>query len=69
MGPNVARCFIGNACEIGCYDAAKTRLVASGIVPEGPLGHFAASGIAGAVSAFFSKTINLQALVSQNPYQ
>ena len=26
--PNVARCFIGNACEIGCYDEAKTRIIA-----------------------------------------
>ena len=25
--PNVARCFIGNACEIGCYDEVKTRIV------------------------------------------
>ena len=24
VGPNVGRCFIGNACELGCYDQAKT---------------------------------------------
>lgn len=57
--PNVARCFIGNACEIGCYDEAKTRLVGSGIVPDGPIGHFAASGIAGTVSAVFSTPVDV----------
>jgi hypothetical protein len=51
--PNVARSFISNACEIGCYEEAKTRLVASG-VPDGPLGHFAASAVAGTISAVFS---------------
>ena len=56
--PNVARCFIGNACEIGCYDEAKTRLIASG-VPDGPLGHFAASGVAGTVSAVFSTPVDV----------
>jgi len=56
--PNVARCFIGNACEIGCYDEAKTRLVAAG-VPDGPLGHFAASGVAGIVSAIFSTPVDV----------
>jgi len=57
--PNVARCFIGNACEIGCYDEAKTRLVGSGLVPDGPAGHFAASGIAGMVSAVFSTPVDV----------
>ena len=56
--PNVARCFIGNACEIGCYDEAKTRLVKAG-VPDGPLGHFAASAIAGVVSAVFSTPVDV----------
>jgi len=56
--PNVARCFIGNACEIGCYDEAKTRLVACGI-PDGPLGHFAASAVAGTVSAIFSTPVDV----------
>jgi hypothetical protein len=54
--PNVARCFIGNACEIGCYDEAKTRLVLAG-VPDGPLGHFAASAVAGTISAIFSTPV------------
>ncbi len=57
--PNVARCFIGNACEIGCYDQAKTTLVGSGLVPDGPIGHFAASGIAGTVSAIFSTPVDV----------
>jgi len=56
--PNVARCFIGNACEIGCYDEAKTRLIAAG-VPDGPLGHFGASGVAGTVSAIFSTPVDV----------
>lgn len=56
--PNVARCFIGNACEIGCYDEAKTRLLAAG-VPDGPLGHFGASGIAGTISAIFSTPVDV----------
>lgn len=57
--PNVARCFISNACEIGCYDEAKTRLVRSGLVPDGPLGHFAASGVAGFVSAVFVTPVDV----------
>jgi len=56
--PNLARCFIGNACEIGCYDEAKTRLVAAG-VPDGPLAHFAASSAAGTVSAIFSTPVDV----------
>ena len=56
--PNVARCFIGNACEIGCYDEAKQRLLSAG-VPDGPLGHFGASGIAGIVSAVFSTPVDV----------
>ena len=56
--PNVARCFIGNACEIGCYDEAKTRLVSAG-VPDGPISHFAASGVAGTVSAIFSTPVDV----------
>ena len=56
--PNVARCFVGNACELGVYDEAKTRLVASG-VPDGPLGHFAASTVAGVASAIFSTPLDV----------
>jgi len=56
--PNVARCFIGNACEIGCYDHAKTTLIKWGM-PEGPLAHFGASGFAGVVSAVFSTPVDV----------
>ena len=56
--PNLARCFIGNACEIGVYDEAKTRLVCAG-VPDGPLSHFSASGVAGFVSAVFSTPMDV----------
>mmetsp|Transcript_3948 Transcript_3948/g.5670 ORF Transcript_3948/g.5670 Transcript_3948/m.5670 type:complete len:301 (-) Transcript_3948:41-943(-) len=57
--PNVARCFIGNACEIGCYDQFKTTLVTEGWVPNGPIAHFAASGGAGVVSAIFSTPVDV----------
>mmetsp|Transcript_53 Transcript_53/g.119 ORF Transcript_53/g.119 Transcript_53/m.119 type:complete len:317 (-) Transcript_53:389-1339(-) len=57
--PNIARCFIGNACEIGCYDQFKTTIIAKGLVPEGPLAHFAASGAAGVVSAIFSTPVDV----------
>ena len=56
--PNVARAFIGNACEIGCYDEAKQQLLNAG-VPDGPLGHFGASGVAGTVSAVFSTPVDV----------
>lgn len=55
--PNVARCFVGNACEIGCYDQFKTWIVESGAVPDGPMAHLSASGGAGIVSAFFSTPV------------
>ena len=55
--PNVARCFVGNACEIGCYDQFKTWIVESGAVPDGPMAHLSASGGAGIVSAIFSTPV------------
>jgi len=57
--PNIARCFIGNACEIGCYDQFKTTITAKGWVSDGPLAHFAASGGAGVVSALFSTPVDV----------
>ncbi|KAK3244097.1 hypothetical protein CYMTET_46278 [Cymbomonas tetramitiformis] len=57
--PNVARCFIGNACEIGCYDQFKTWIVAGNLLPDGPLSHFAASGSAGVVSAVCSTPVDV----------
>ena len=50
--PNVARCFIGNACELGLYDQAKLFLVTRNI--HGPLAHFGASSFAGFASAVAS---------------
>ena len=37
---------------------AKTRLISLG-VPDGPLSHFAASGVAGVVSAIFSTPVDV----------
>ena len=45
VNPNVARCFIGNACEIGFYDTTKQNLLANDIVDDGPLAHFSASAV------------------------
>lgn len=56
--PNVARCFVGNACEIGCYDEFKAQLKKAG-VPDGPFAHFGASGGAGCVSAVFSAPLDI----------
>lgn len=56
--PNVARCFVGNACELGCYDEFKTQLKKAG-VPDGPFAHFGASGGAGLVSAIFSSPLDV----------
>ena len=55
--PNIARCFVGNACEIGCYDHFKTWIVKREYVPDGPLAHLSASGGAGIVSAIFSTPV------------
>ena len=59
--PNVARCFIGNACELGLYDQAKMFLVNSPSVPlgEGPLAHFGASSFAGFASAIASCPVDV----------
>ena len=55
--PNVARCFVGNACEIGCYDQFKTSIVEREYIPDGPLAHLSASAGAGIVSAIFSTPV------------
>tara|TARA_B100000795_G_C22705986_1_gene401576 strand:- start:100 stop:1005 length:906 start_codon:yes stop_codon:yes gene_type:complete len=59
--PNVARCFIGNACELGFYDQAKTWIVNSPSIPvqEGPLAHFGASTFAGFISAVCSCPVDV----------
>ena len=62
--PNVARCFIGNAAELGVYDESKTRMKGLG-VPDGPLSHIGASGVAGFVSAVFSTPVTRLTLASR----
>jgi len=59
VNPNVARCFIGNACEIGFYDTTKQNLLANDIVDDGPLAHFSASTVAGTISAIFSTPVDV----------
>ena len=57
--PNIARCFIGNACELGFYDQAKTWIINSGAIAEGPGAHFAASSFAGLASAIASCPVDV----------
>ena len=57
--PNVARCFIVNAAELGCYDQAKMSLVRSGLVSDGPVAHVGASWVAGITSAFVSTPVDV----------
>eukprot|EP00954_Amorphochlora_amoebiformis_P022599 1354444-Amorphochlora_amoeboformis.AAC.1 len=33
-----------HASDVGCYDQFKTTIVSRGLIPDGPLAHFAASG-------------------------
>ncbi len=56
--PNVTRCFIVNACEIGVYDEAKMRIGRLGVA-DGPLTHFAASAAAGLLSACCSTPVDV----------
>ena len=51
--PNVARCFVGNAAELGCYDQFKQMLIQSQyecFTAAASLTHFGASTGAGFVS-------------------
>ena len=59
--PNVARCFIGNACELGCYDQAKMYIVNSESIPiqEGVGSHLAAASVAGLMSAIASCPVDV----------
>lgn len=52
--PNVARSFVGNACEVGCYDYFKSNILKNGWAEEGPVLHLLASFGSGTVSAFCS---------------
>ena len=59
--PNIARCFIGNACELGAYDQAKTWLIHTDEIPiqDGPVAHLGASTFAGFVSAVASCPVDV----------
>ena len=57
--PNVARCFLVNAAEIGTYDQAKTKLVTQYGFPDGMPAHVTASAIAGFTSAAVSTPVDV----------
>lgn len=59
--PNVARCFIGNACELGCYDQAKMYIIRSENIPisDGKGAHLAAASVAGLMSAIASCPVDV----------
>merc|ERR1719498_1020119 len=54
VNPNIMRCFIGNACEIGFYDTTKQEILKRDLLSDGIGTHFAASTVAGVISAVFS---------------
>ncbi len=56
--PNMARCFIGNAAELGVYDHAKHFYSSRYDLPESAV-HVAASTTAGVVSAILSNPIDV----------
>lgn len=58
--PNVARCFVGNACELGCYDQFKHMAIENlKMSGDSPLTHLVASSGAGLVSAIFSTPVDV----------
>jgi len=60
--PNVARCFVGNAAELGCYDQFKTMLVVSPyavFTDDATASHLAASTGAGFVSSLVSAPVDV----------
>ena len=58
--PNVARCFVGNAAELGCYDQFKMMLCTQlNSSPDAAVTHFGASTGAGFVSAVFSTPVDV----------
>ena len=59
VGPNIARCVLGMACELGCYDSFKVNLLSTGVLADGPMAHFAASAGAGLVSAVVSTPVDV----------
>lgn len=61
--PNVARCFVGNAAELGCYDQFKTTLVHNSrqsiFTEDATISHLVASAMAGFVSSVFSAPVDV----------
>ncbi|KAJ8600568.1 hypothetical protein CTAYLR_008170 [Chrysophaeum taylorii] len=58
--PNVARCFVGNAAELGCYDQFKTMLCHKyGLKHDATTTHFGASTLAGFVSSVVSTPVDV----------
>lgn len=57
--PNVARCFVGNAAELGCYDQFKQTLIEKGFPAGGAATHLAASAGAGFVSSIASTPVDV----------
>lgn len=53
--PNILRCFLVNAAELGTYDQAKHWLIDNGYFSNAPIAqHVSASGVAGVASALTS---------------
>jgi hypothetical protein len=59
IGPNVARCFVVNAVELGTYDHAKHTLIEQFNLDNGIVAHVGASGIAGVSSAVCSTPVDV----------
>lgn len=57
--PNVARCFLVNAAELGTYDEAKTALLHKYGFPDGMPAHVTASAVAGFTSAAVSTPVDV----------
>ena len=61
--PNVARCFVGNAAELGCYDQFKMMLTEHidhpSFTKDSTLTHFGASTGAGFVSSIASNPVDV----------
>ena len=57
--PNVARCFVGNAAEIGTYDHAKHFAIDQGWCGDNVYAHLGASSVASVVSAIVSTPVDV----------
>ena len=59
VSPNVARCFVGNAAEIGTYDHAKHYAIDRGWCDDNIWAHLGASATASVVSAVVSTPVDV----------